>query len=47
MERIAHTLARLGRERELAAYLEQVRAQHRRKRTLLSLLDGMAAVRAA
>jgi len=47
IERIAHTLATLGREGELAAYVEGVRAEHRRKRSLLSLLDRTALARAA
>lgn len=47
IERIGHTLAALGRDGELAPYVEQLRTEHRRKRSLQALLDGTAPARAA
>ena len=39
--KVHELMGRLGREPEFAAYLEEIRKKHRRKRNLMKLLDGM------
>ncbi len=41
LARIREAMARVGQADEFPAYLEEVRAAHRRKRNLMKLLDGL------
>lgn len=43
IERIGRILARLGRGQEFVACVESIRAAHKRKRSLMQLLDQMIA----
>ncbi len=41
MRKVRETLARLGRASEFADYVASVRAEHKRKRNFVRLLDAM------